>query len=151
MKIEEEIKQRKRFKNEFVKLDVNMMFTASWLGGLKSEILKPYKISWQQFNILRILKGRHPRPAAIKTLTERMIDRTSNTSRLVDKLTKKGLVSRTVNENDRRRMDVTITEKGLELIETCSKELEHTMTKKLSSLTEDEALKMNELLNKIRT
>ncbi|TVR89698.1 MAG: MarR family transcriptional regulator [Saprospirales bacterium] len=151
MKIEEEIKQRKRFKNEFVKLDVNLMFTASWLGGLKSEILKPYKISWQQFNILRILKGRHPKPAAIKTLTERMIDRTSNTSRLVDKLTKKGLVSRTVNEKDRRRMDVNITEKGLELLETCSKELEGTMTKKLSSLTKDEALKMNELLNKIRT
>jgi DNA-binding MarR family transcriptional regulator len=151
MEIEREIKQRKQFVNEFVKLDINLMFTASWLGHIKSDVLKPHRISWQQFNILRILRGRHPKPAAIKTLTERMIDRTSNTSRLVDKLTKKGLVKRTINTEDRRKMDVTITDEGIELINFCSKELEDEITCKLSVLTQDEALIMNNLLNKIRS
>ncbi|TVR82835.1 MAG: MarR family transcriptional regulator [Saprospirales bacterium] len=148
--IEQEIQQAKKFVNEYVKLDVNLMFTASYLGTIKTTVLKPYGISWQQFNILRILRGRHPEPASIKLLTERMIDKTSNTSRLVDKLTKKRMVSRTVNQHDRRIMDVTITEQGLELIACCSEKLEAEITERLSALSREEAEQMNHLLDKIR-
>ena len=149
MDIGEEIKQKK-FLNEYIKLDVNLMFTASFLGNFKTEMLRPYQISWQQFNILRILKGQYPQPASIKSLTERMVDRTSNTSRLVDKLFSKGLVDRCVNPSDRRKADVFITSKGLEILDKCSVEMETGLTAKISSLTEEEARSVNLLLNKLR-
>lgn len=149
MQIEEEI-QQKQFVNEFIKLDVNIMFTASFLGNFKSDILKPYNISWQQFNILRILKGQHPKPASIKSLTERMVDRTSNASRLVDKLYRKELVDRCINNQDRRRADVVITEKGKHLLNECSKDLEEKLTKKISALSLEEVRMTNSFLNKLR-
>ncbi|TVQ50807.1 MAG: MarR family transcriptional regulator [Saprospirales bacterium] len=149
MQIEDEIKQ-KQFINEYIKLDVNIMFTASYLGNFKSDILKPYNISWQQFNILRILKGQEPKPASIKSLTDRMVDRTSNASRLVDKLYRKELVDRCINDKDRRRADVVITKKGKLLLQECSKELEQKLTEKISALSLDEVRMANSLLNKMR-
>nr|MBS0038042.1 MarR family transcriptional regulator [Saprospiraceae bacterium] len=149
MEIEREIKQKK-FLNEYIKLDINIMFTASYLGSFKTEILRPYNISWQQFNILRILKGHHPSPASIKSLTGRMVDKTSNTSRLVDKLFQKNLVDRCINPQDRRKADVFITSKGIDLIDECSGVLESQLTEKISNLTEDEATTANLLLNKLR-
>lgn len=149
MEIDREIKQKK-FLNEYIKLDINIMFTASYLGCFKTEILRPYNISWQQFNILRILKGNHPNPASIKSLTGRMVDKTSNTSRLVDKLFQKNLVDRCVNPQDRRKADVFITSKGIDLIDKCSGVLESQLTEKISNLTEDEAATTNLLLNKLR-
>lgn len=149
MQIEDEI-QQKQFLNEYIKLDVNIMFTASFLGNFKSDILKPYNISWQQFNILRILKGQHPKPASIKSLTERMVDRTSNASRLVDKLYRKELVDRCTNMEDRRRADVVITEKGQHLLQECSNDLEEKLTKKISALSLEEVRMTNSFLNKLR-
>lgn len=149
MEIEKEI-QQKSFLNEYIKLDVNIMFTASFLGNLKSDILKPYNISWQQFNILRILKGQHPEPANITFLTDRMVDRTSNASRLVEKLYKKELVDRCTNSEDRRRADVFITEKGIHLLDACSNELEEKLTNKIAALSSAEVALANSFLNKIR-
>ncbi len=149
MQIEDEI-QQKQFLNEYIKLDVNIMFTASFLGNFKSDILKPYNISWQQFNILRILKGQHPKPASIKSLTERMVDRTSNASRLVDKLYRKELVDRCTNMEDRRRADVVITEKGQHLLQECSNDLEEKLTEKISALSLEEVRMTNSFLNKLR-
>lgn len=149
MQIESEIKQKK-FLNEFIKLDVNIMFTASYLGHFKSCILKPHEISWQQFNILRILRGHHPEPASIKSLSERMVDRNTNTSRLVDKLVKKELVQRETNETDRRLVDISITTLGLKKLEKCSVELEEALTKKLGNLSLSQAEAMNHWLDKIR-
>ena len=148
MRIEEEIKQKK-FKSEYIKADINVMFSANWIAARQSHILKPYDISIQQFNILRILRGQHPKPAPLKLLTERMIDRMSNTSRLVEKLKKKGLVTRQVCETNRRQVDISITEKGLALVEKAS-ELIEGEREQSRNLTDEEIKQLNRLLDKMR-
>ncbi len=149
MKIEEVI-QQKKFVNEWIKADVNIMFTASWLGRIKMEVLKPAGISFQQFNILRILKGMNSKPATVKLLTERMVDKMSNASRLIDKLTKKELVERRSCQKDLRKVDVFITKEGEEVLAKVSIEIENSVKKHLN-LTEEEARLLNGLLDKLRT
>lgn len=149
MKIEDEINQKK-FKNEYQKLAINTLFTATWISSANMYSLKPYGISWQQFNILRILKGMHPQPATIKLLTERMIDKMSNASRLVEKLKKKGLVERQSSDIDRRRVDIVMTEKGMDLIAKASRDLEKDMFANMANLSEEEAEQLNSLLDKLR-
>ena len=149
MKLEDEIKQS-RFKDEYQKVGINILFTASWLNKINSEALKPYNISIQQFNILRILRGLGGKPASIKLLTERMIDKMSNASRLVDKLKAKGLVERVECPKDRRQVDILITDKGLVQVEKASEELESNLLDSLSNLSEPEAKNLNSLLDKLR-
>ncbi len=149
MKIEQEIRQRK-FKNEYQKAHINLLFTASWLSQHSARILKPYGISWQQFNLLRILKGMHPEPATVKVLTERMIDKMSNASRLVEKLKKKELVERRVCPQDRRRVDIRITEQGLKSLDEISRRMEEGLQKRMSNISIEEAAKLNALLDKMR-
>lgn len=148
MRIEEEIRQKK-FKSEYIKADINVMFSANWISARQSNMLKPYDISIQQFNILRILRGQHPKPAPLKLLTERMIDRMSNTSRLVEKLKKKGLVTRRVCETNRRQVDISITDKGLALVEEASGLIEGEREKS-RNLTSEEVKQLNRLLDKMR-
>jgi DNA-binding MarR family transcriptional regulator len=149
MRIEEEIKQQ-TFANEFQKVHINIMFTSSWLQQKFSGVLKPYGISMQQFNILRILRGMHPEPATIKVLTERMIDKMSNASRLVDKLADKGLVIRTGCDSDRRRVDVQITPTGLQVLEEASAIVQLQMLDAFNNLSESEAIQLNDLLDRLR-
>ncbi|MCB0551511.1 MAG: MarR family transcriptional regulator [Phaeodactylibacter sp.] len=149
MRIEEEINQKK-FKSVYQKAHINVLFTASWLSQNSAQMLKPFKISWQQFNILRILRGMYPEPATIKLLTERMIDKMSNASRLVEKLKQKGLVERRVCPSDRRRVDIEITEKGLQLLEDVSRVMEEGLHQRMNGLTQSEAEQLNLLLDKLR-
>jgi len=149
MRIEEEINQTKPFPTPQTKAVVNLSFTASWLSGIQAEILKPYGISIQQYNILRILKGMHPKPATVKILIERMIDKNSNASRLVDKLLKKGLLERNTCPRDRRRVDVMVTEAGLDMIYEVTKALKR--NKMLMRLTNEEATLLSDLLDKMRS
>ncbi len=149
MGIEEEIQQRS-FKSEYHKLNINILFTSAWLNQLTTQYLKPYNISWQQFNILRILRGRHPEPATIKILAERMIDKMSNASRLVEKLRQKGYVKRNECPNDRRRVDIVITDLGMRTVAKASEELEAAMLEQMSSITETEAALVNGILDRIR-
>lgn len=149
MRIEDEIKQNKAFNNAKERSVVNILFTASWLNGIQSEILKPFEITVQQFNILRILKGRHPEPSSIKLLTARMIDRMSNASRLVDKLEARKLVERRPCEDDRRKVEITIKEEGLELINRASEAM-NKLVKDEVDLTERQAERLSELLDKMR-
>ncbi len=149
MKIEEEIRQ-KHFKSEYQKVQINILFTASWLTKRTGDLLKPFKISWQQFNILRILRGMHPDTASIKLLTERMIDKMSNASRLVEKLKQKGLVERKECPADRRKVDVGITEEGLKLLREASKVIEEDMNTHLNEISTEEANQLNTLLDKLR-
>ena len=149
MRIEDEIKQ-KTFRNNWVKTDINIMFTASYLSALKHDALKRFGISWQQFNILRILRGQHPEPSTIKLLTERMIDKMSNASRLVDKLVKKGYAERKTCPQDRRKVDILITEEGLNMLSDASDRLEAYLMEKLKHLSNKEAIQLNHLLDKIR-
>ncbi len=147
MKLEEEIKQEK-FKSMREKALVNLFFTANHFSLEQNRMLKCYDISIQQFNILRILKGQYPDPASVKLLMNRMLDKTSNASRLVEKLHAKGLVERRPCENDRRQVDVMITEKGLNLINSATAD----MDKMISSIPLDEpkAKELSDLLDLVR-
>ena len=149
MKIEDEIKQS-QFKDQYQKAAINLLFTASWMNNINAEALKPFKISIQQFNILRILKGMYPEPVTVKLLTERMIDKMSNASRLVDKLKAKNLVERTSCPLDRRRVDVQITELGLKIVDEASKALELSMNAKMKNIGEAEAESLSDLLDSLR-
>lgn len=115
MKLEEEIGQ-KEFKNDIQRMIINIMYTSNWLQYKFSESLKKYDITVQQFNILRILRGQHPDPARMHLLQKRMLDKMSNASRLVERLRKKGMVVRKICRNDRRAVDVKITDDGLGLL-----------------------------------
>lgn len=147
MKLEDEIAQRK-FQSNHQKAVINLLYTANWITARHSAQLKPYDITQQQFNILRILRGQHPTPASIKLLKERMLDKMSDASRLVDKLKTKGLVERKTCKADRRNVDVVISEKGLELLATLDYLDEQ--FKKIVALSDAEAEQLNLLLDKMR-
>jgi DNA-binding MarR family transcriptional regulator len=147
MELEKEIKQEK-FRSEHQKMVINILFTGSWLETRNSRFLKPYGISPQQFNILRILKGQHPQPASVNTLTERMIDKMSNASRLVEKLRQKGLVDRQQSAGDRRAVEVAINKKGLSLLSSI--DLEEDMRNLFSGITVKDAKLVNEVLDRLR-
>ena len=148
MRLEDEISQKK-FKNEYHKAAVNIIYTYNWLRAFQENVLRPFDITMQQFNILRILRGQHPNPATIKLIRERMLDKMSDCSRIVEKLRVKGLIKRTTCENDRRNVDVVITDKGLEILaklDVYNQEVEG----KLSNLSEEEVITLNNLLDKLR-
>lgn len=148
MKLEEEIAQSK-FRNEHHKAAVNIIFTYNWLVTFHQGFLKKHGITLQQFNILRILRGQHPRPSTVKLIRDRMLDKMSDASRLVEKLRVKGYVARSMSQVDRRQVDVWITEKGLNLLETIDKHNDK-VDQFMSGLTENEAKQLNELLDKLR-
>ncbi len=148
MKLEEEIKQ-KRFKNQKHKLAVNILYTHGWLVKSHSQIFREFGLTIPQYNILRILRGRHPEPANINLLKDRMIDKMSDVSRLVERMRTKGLIDRKICENDRRRADVVITDKGLELLAELDN-VEENFLDILHNLCDEEAHQLNELLDKLR-
>ncbi|WP_026462733.1 MarR family winged helix-turn-helix transcriptional regulator [Adhaeribacter aquaticus] len=150
MRIEDEIKQP-TFRNVFQKAYINLAFTANWLQMQAAQTFKNYDLTLPQFNVLRILRGQHPNPATVNLIIERMLDKTSNASRIVDKLVAKGWVTRTQCEHDRRTVDVLITEEGLNLlkrIDECEQTLNAHMG--MQHLSESEAEQLNQILDKIR-
>lgn len=148
MKLEEEIKQS-RFRNEFHKLAVNIIFSNSWLMNNQNNLFKKFHLTGNQYNILRILRGQFPNPATVNLLKERMVDKMSDASRLVERLRVKGLVKRNLCPNDRRSVDVLITEKGLELLSEIDK-LNAEYDSFFKNLDEAETAKLNNLLDKMR-
>lgn len=134
------------FPNQRVKALINIKFTASWLDQIGIELLKPYNISEQQYNILRILRGAG-KEISVKQVKERMIQKSPNSTRLMDKLCEKKLMDRRRCEHDRRVVFVKISTKGLDLLEQINLS---DFDMYLSRLTEKEALMLNELLDKIR-
>lgn len=148
MKIEKEI-QQKKFKDEYQKAAINIAFTASWIMTHNAGYLKPFGISPQQYNILRILKGQHPNPVTVKLLTERMIDKMSNASRLVEKLKQKGLVERCECEKDRRQVDICISNRGLKILAEMSDTLDKHLYENWN-MTKNEAKELNKILDKMR-
>lgn len=126
------------------------MYSQAYFYETIYEVLKPYGISIEQFNVLRILRGQKGNPVNMGTIQERMIAKTSNTTRLVDKLVAKDLVVREVCEINRRKMEVTITDKGLKLLgilDELVENAEHSLTSKLSNEEQEQLIK---LLEKIR-
>lgn len=148
MKLEDEIKQTK-FKSEIHKLAVNIIYTHSWFTSFQNELFGKYNITPQQYNILRILRGQHPNPTTINLLKSRMLDKMSDASRLVERLRIKEFVKRKNCEQDRRRAEVMITEKGLELLKELDV-LEENFAKIFSHINEEEAKIVNTILDKMR-
>lgn len=145
-KIDHEIKSK--FPNNKTKAIVNVLYTSAWLSNKQNTFLKPYDISPQQYNILRILRGAKGELLTVHSIKERMIDKAPNVTRLVDKLLDKELTSRTRCEHDRRVVWIGITEKGLNLLadlEPIIKEFDSH-----SELTEEEAQTLSNLLDKLR-
>src|SRR5688572_10493956 len=103
MSLEQDI-QQERFSNEFEKAALNILFTGGWLHSINSGRLKPHEITPEQYNVLRILRGSHPKKMMLANITSRMLDRNSNATRLVEKLRQKSLVNREICENNRRQV-----------------------------------------------
>ena len=148
MRLEEELKQDK-FQSEYQKSMLNILFTSNWLESETARVLKPFGISSQQYNVLRILKGQGENAISVNNIMSRMIDKMSNASRLVEKLRKKELIERVTCEHDRRQVDVRITAKGLSLLKEADIEMNQFDIMK-GALTEKEAIQLSELLEKIR-
>lgn len=148
MRIEDEI-QSTKFEDNYQKAVININYTQNWLSNhLRGEFDK-FNLTMQQFNILRILRGQYPKPATVNLLKERMLDKMSDASRIVDRLVQKELVSRCTNTCDRRAVDIRISDKGLEILSKIEVEFK---TKDLikNNLTEEEAGKLSDLLDKLR-
>jgi len=148
MKIEEEIKQTK-FRNPQHKATLNLLYTASWLEGKNQGFFKPFGITNQQFNILRILRGQHPNKITGAEIKSRMLDKNSDVSRLLDRLTNKKLAVKTQCPKDKRAADIAITEKGLQLLRQLDDKMDQTDSKAIN-LTPAEAVKLSNLLDKCR-
>ncbi len=148
MTIEDEIKGR--FRNEYHKGLINLNYTNKQLGYEFLQALKKHEITEQQYNVLRILRGfRSQAPLTIGFIKERMLDKDSDVSRIVDRLFQNKMLTRCENEQDRRQKSVDITEKGLELL-TSMLECEKKVDTMLSNLTLEEVTQLNCLLDKIR-
>lgn len=150
MSLEKEIQQVKGFRNDYHKAAVNLIFTGKWVIHLHAEIFRKYHLTTQQYNILRILRGQYPMGITVKLIRERMLDRMSDTSRIVELLREKKLVERTISESDRRKMDVVITEDGRRLLKEIDDNENEGMDKALHNLSEVEIVQLNYLLDKLR-
>ena len=135
-----------KFSNERVKALINVLYTASWINGYQNHFFQPFGISPQQYNILRILRGANE-PIRVQTIKERMIERSPNATRLMDKLCEKQLIRRLPCKEDRRVVFIEITQKGLDLLNEISDDFNEEI---LNNISEDEAKQLNQLLDKFR-
>lgn len=149
MKLEDAI-QQKEFRSDAHKGMVNLLYTSSFVLNLINEVTLEYNITRQQYNVLRILRGQHPGSASINLIKERMIDKMSDSSRLVERLLQKKLISKSSCENDKRAVDVTITNKGLELLDSMEPSIA-SIERIFASLSAAEIKLLNDILDKIRS
>jgi DNA-binding MarR family transcriptional regulator len=147
MGIEKDIQQT-NFRNEFQKMSINIIYTANWLNEKMGQILATEDITQQQYNILRILRGSEC-PLSTLKIRERMLDKMSDTSRIVDRLIVKGLVEKTACIKDKRLVDIIVTKKGLQLLEKLDT-LNEQIDSILKGVSEKEAFTMNQILDKLR-
>lgn len=129
---------------------VNVMYTSRFIEERSAPLYKQHGITSAHFNILRILRGQKGQPANLSTIQERMIDRSSNTTRLIDKLISKNWVTRRICPSNRRKIEVNITDLGLEKLLEIDLGVEQTLNKILSNLTTKEMGQLNTLLDKVR-
>ena len=148
MQIGEEI-QSNKFEDNYHKAVINITYTYGWLSNTFRCRFEQHNLTQQQFNVLRILRGQYPNPATINMIKERMLDKMSDASRIVDRLIQKGLVSRCTNNKDRRAVDIRISEAGLEILSKMDEEFK-TKDMLKNNLTEEEAGKLSDLLDKLR-
>ena len=148
MEIEKEIYNRK-FENSHQKAVVNLLYTYGWITNLLRLLLNKHNVTLQQYNILRILRGQHPNPATINILKERVLDKMSDASRIVERLVQKDLVIRCVSDKDRRAVDILISQNGLDILQKLDTEI--SLKAMLSNnISEEEASTLSGLLDKMR-
>jgi DNA-binding MarR family transcriptional regulator len=138
------------FPTPFHKAGLSLMLTANLLTERVNTVLKPYGISEQQYNVLRVLEGQRGNPINLRSIQERMIYKMSNTTRLVEKLKQKGLVERVICEDNRRMVEITITNEGIELLKYLAPIMKVHITSSFKNLNVKEAEKLTALLEKIR-
>ncbi len=149
MSLEQDIHQRV-FRNEYQKAILNILHTQNFLINAMAAVFKQFDITRQQYNVLRILRGRYPEPATINLIKERMLEKMSDTSRIVERLRIKGLVHRCNGTTDKRSVEITITPAGLELLRTMRRPVEE-FEGVIDGLSIAEARELNNLLDKIRS
>jgi MarR family multiple gene transcriptional regulator MgrA len=145
--IEQLIKQTK-FQNARHKAMISVMYASNMIVDHYESIFKKFHLTLQQYNALRILRGQYPKACTVNLIRERMLDKMSDASRIVERLRRAGYVERVTNKEDRRAVDVLITEKGLDLLKQVDK-LESEMNLPANTISEKEALELNEILNKV--
>lgn len=148
MGLEEDIKQTKGFKSEHQKAMVNIIYTEAWVRNKIGAALKPFGLTNQQYNVLRILRGSNPEPLSTSSIRERMLDKMSDASRIVDRLYKKNWVSKVVCTTDKRLVDIVITEEGLDVLAQLDGKMDYGRI--FGKLSDEEAKQLNELLDKAR-
>jgi DNA-binding MarR family transcriptional regulator len=148
MGIEKDINQTK-FRSEHQKASINLLYTYGWMMEKTKELFSSEDITPQQFNILRILRGSFPEPLSTLQIRERMLDKMSDTSRIVDRLVSKGVVKKGTCKTDRRLVDITITEKGKKLLERLDSRQDE-LDAIINGITKKEAAQLSDLLDKIR-
>jgi len=148
MGIEQDI-QQPNFRNEFQKMGINLLFTANWLNEQIGKMLSDEGVTQQQYNILRILRG-SATPLSTLKIRERMLDKMSDTSRIVDRLIAKELVVKNTCEKDKRLVDITLSPKGLDLVDQLD-QFNDRIDALLKGINETEAATLNQILDKIRT
>src|SRR5580698_6545496 len=148
MALEKDINQQV-FRSEYQKAGINLIYTYNWMNEKVTRLFEPFDITQQQFNILRILRGAG-QPLSTLQIRQRMLDKMSDSSRIVDRLVIKGMVKKNISKADRRLVDVTITARGLKLLEkidTYNDQVDGIMM----NLSVSEAKALNQLLDKIRS
>ena len=149
MSLEQSISQSK-FDSEQEKLMINVIYSANLLNLITSRLFKPYELSPQQYNVLRILRGQKGESIALMNIEHRMLDKSSNVSRLVDKLISKDLVNRSVSSKDRRRIEIVITSRGLSVLKEIDVILADMNSKIKAIISDDNAKQTNRILDQLR-
>jgi DNA-binding MarR family transcriptional regulator len=148
MKLEDEIKQSK-FNSPQQKVLVNIIFTANWVNARLSDIIKSHQITLQQYNVLRILRGKYPKSANPGEIKAVMLDKNPDLTRLCDRMCTQGLISRSIDEVNRRKMNICITEKGLKVLEQIDPEIQK-IENSMVHLQDSESGQLSDLLDKMR-
>jgi DNA-binding MarR family transcriptional regulator len=148
VKLEQAI-QSTRFKSEVHKAGLNILYTAWWLKTVMSRELKEFGLTHEQYNVLRILKGKHPELICVKDIACRMIEKNSNVPRIIDRLEIKKLVKRATSEADKRETVISLTQSGIAVLEASTHRI-NAIFDDVMVINEDEALAINQLLEKVR-
>ena len=149
MRLQDAIKTE-RFRNTRHMATLNLLYTAYWFKSHNNLLLKDFDLTSEQYNVLRILRGKHPEPMCVKDIGSRMLEKSSNVPRIIDRLVLKKLVKRATSKEDKRETITTVTPEGLRLLESASKAMDKDADR-LIGITEEEASQLNELLEKLRT
>ncbi len=149
VKLEQAIQSHK-FKDEVHKAILNTLYTAWWLKTVMSKELKEFGLTHEQYNVLRILKGKYPEQMCVRDVACRMIEKSSNVPRIIDRLEIKKLVKRSTSPLDKRETVITLTQSGITILETCNRNVTK-MVEGIVEISNEEAAVLNQLLEKVRT